>query len=100
MSTGLPGAATLSEGVTTIVAKAGEAAGNSLLDEAFAWVEGNPSAAGIMVGIGIGVVVARIALPVLQRLASKTTTKIDDRAVAVFRWLVGAVADRVDQGED
>ena len=93
-------AVTMSESVTAIVVKAGEDIASGLIDRGFAWVDGNPSAAGILLGIGVGLVVARMGLPRLQRWAAGTETKIDDRIVAVLRWVVGAVAGRVEDRKD
>lgn len=100
MAAPAPAAATMADSVTAIVAQAGEAAGNSLVDSGFAWIDRHPMAGGIIVGISVGIVVARMALPGLQRWAAGTSNKVDDRAVAVLRWLVGAVAGRIDDRQD
>ena len=52
-------------------------------------------AGGIMLGLGIGLTVARMFLPAVQRWAAGTENKIDDRIVAVLRWIVGAVDARM-----
>ena len=93
-------AVTMSESVTAIVVKAGEDIAGGLIDRGFAWVDGNPSAAGILLGIGVGLVVARMGLPRLQRWAAGTETKADDRIVAALRWVVGAIAGRVEDRKD
>lgn len=88
---------TMSDSATAIMAEAGQAAGNSLLDHGFAWVERHPMAGGIMLGLGIGLTVARMFLPAVQRWAAGTENKIDDRIVAVLRWIVGAVDARINK---
>ena len=54
-------------------------------------------AGGIMLGLGIGLTVARMFLPAVQRWAAGTENKIDDRIVAVLRWIVGAVDARINK---
>ena len=54
-------------------------------------------AGGIMLGLGIGLTVARMFPPAAQRWAVGTENKIDDRIVAVLRWIVGAVDARMNK---
>lgn len=83
--------------VTSIVLGAAETAGTGLVDRGFGWIDAHPAASGILFGIGMGAILARLALPKLQRWAMSTETKWDDRIVSVVRWLVGVVEDRVEK---
>lgn len=79
------------ETVTAAVVDAAQAAGGSLADSFVSWIQHHEMAA----GFAIGITVARIVLPHLQRLALTTENTIDDKAVGVLKWIVGAVGLRM-----
>ena len=74
---------------TEVVAKAAEAAGNSLLDSAWPvlsqywWL---PTA----------LLVLRISQPLLFKLSQRTEATWDDKLVKVLAWIIGAVERRKD----
>ncbi|QDP55295.1 MAG: hypothetical protein Unbinned400contig1002_25 [Prokaryotic dsDNA virus sp.] len=87
MTVAISDSVTLSESVTAIVVKAGEAAGESALDSVYPWLEQHWWLPTLLV-------VLRIAQPVLWNLSQKTKTNVDDNIVKVLSWLVGAVERR------
>ena len=69
---------------TEIAAKAADAAGNSLIDNAWPWLEQHWWLPTLLVAL-------RVGQPVLWKLSQKTKTKWDDNLVKALAWLIGAV---------
>tara|TARA_R110002020_G_scaffold176639_6_gene368984 strand:+ start:276 stop:551 length:276 start_codon:yes stop_codon:yes gene_type:complete len=76
-------------GATEVVARAAEAAGESLLDSAWPLLSQYWWLPALLIGL-------RILQPVLFKLSQKTKTRWDDKIVRVLAWVLGAVERRKD----